>query len=487
MAERYEVMPFTLHSLLRQRLIACRQQRARPNQWIGIIRNLQSRGVSATEIDHSDLIHYLEGCEPGRRVGLDELIALVERIDHCTLRLQRRVSDDYTPGIRFERLPPSGEPPIEVVRAGRRELRELCYRDRTFGFCLWEHTELESGLFAPLTYWSFSVPSGSRLLPEFENGKRFETLGGAMGYGRRLAARMASHLEDQGFVGPAKAKNAFSRYSLPFGDEYSEWLITAPNLPVSYVGPHFNIRNLVAHVRTTERRSESGKRLLMLEEIQSDWNQELQKVIKNRKRLALINKHLGENAVDPEKSVPGPPMNPYLNHWLDAALRMMLLLAVRRGCAGIAWAPGHVHASRFPAADDEGLKTFYDEIVPKAVKKLIKPWGGVVAETRFETLYQRYEVCAGDSAGEWQIVDLVTEEPAGEAFYSRTVAEDARQKMEIHTVLTAPCVLIPKVMRNSVQAFGLPQLGAIGLECAERPAAQHSSQITASRSISSVY
>ena len=94
MAERYEVMPFTLYSLLQRRLLACRQQRARPNQWIGIIRNLQSSGVSSTEIDHSDLMTYLQRCEPRRRVGLDELIAVVERIDHCTLLLQRRVSDD---------------------------------------------------------------------------------------------------------------------------------------------------------------------------------------------------------------------------------------------------------------------------------------------------------------------------------------------------------------------------------------------------------
>ena len=468
MADRYEVMPFTLYSLLRERLLACRQHRARPHQWIGIIRNLQSSGVSATEIDHSDLMYYLQRCEPGSRVGLDELIAVVDRIDHCTLRLQRRVSDDYKPSIRFERLQSSLQPPEEVVRAGRREVRELCYRDRTFGFCLWHHTELENSLFEPLTYWSFSVPSGTRLLPDFENGKRFETLGGAMGYGRRLAARMAGHLDGQGFVGPAKAKNAFSRYSLPFGDEYSEWLITAPNLPVSYVGPHFQIRNLVAHVRTTERVSENGERLLMLEEIQSDWNQELQKVIKKRKRLALINKHLGENAVDPEKGVPGPPMNPYLNHWLDAALRMMLVLAVRRGCTGIAWAPGHVHASRFPAENDEGLKDFYDRIVLKAVERLIGPWGGSVGETQIETLYERYEVCAR-SIGEWQIVDLVTEVPVGEPFHSRTAAENARQKMETHTLLTVPCALIPEGMWKSVRALGLPQLGAIGLECMKRP------------------
>ena len=107
-------------------------------------------------------------------------------------------------------------------------------------------------------------------------------------------------------------------------------------------------------------------------------------------------------------------------------------------------------------------------IVLKAVERLISSWGGSVGETRIETLFQRYEVCAS-STGEWQIVDLVTEVPVGEAFYSRTTAEDARQKMEKHTVLTVPCAPIPEGMRKSVQALGLPQLGAIGLECMKRP------------------
>ena len=120
---------------------------------------------------------------------------------------------------------------------------------------------------------------------------------------------------------------------LPGGEHYTEWLITAPNLPERYNNPHFDIENLVAHVWTTERTSveitlpttgpsaPTPRRVLLLEleEIQSDWCQELRDAeLKNTPYL------------DPR------PPNPYRYHWVDVALRMMLLLAAEKGFHGLA-------------------------------------------------------------------------------------------------------------------------------------------------------
>ena len=87
-----------------------------------------------------------------------------------------------------------------------------------------------------------------------------------------------------------------------------------------------------------------------------------------------------------------PPFNPYRNHWLEAALRMMLLIAANQGFAGIAWLPGKLHAERFPWANADGLTMFYDHIVPSAAERLAKSWGAHLSVAQFPTLSRRFKV-----------------------------------------------------------------------------------------------
>jgi len=65
---------------------------------------------------------------------------------------------------------------------------------------------------------------------------------------------------------------AFQTYKLPGADDtYRELLITLPNID----GPstHWDTANVVAHARVTTRTDAEGKRVLFLEELQSDWHQ----------------------------------------------------------------------------------------------------------------------------------------------------------------------------------------------------------------------
>jgi hypothetical protein len=89
---------------------------------------------------------------------------------------------------------------------------------------------------------------------------------------------------------------------------------TAPNLSVEYWGEHFQLPNIVAHVRTSERVTPQGARLLVMEEIQSDWNQALRKAIQEAR-----DRHPAEaeerDLIDWDDDMDPPPDNPYLNHW----------------------------------------------------------------------------------------------------------------------------------------------------------------------------
>jgi hypothetical protein len=78
----------------------------------------------------------------------------------------------------------------------------------------------------------------------------------------------------------------YKQYTLPGGDNYTELLITNPNAITLVPGPegeriaarfqssHFDGSNIVAHVRMTGRTNpDTGKSVLFVEEIQSDWGQ----------------------------------------------------------------------------------------------------------------------------------------------------------------------------------------------------------------------
>ena len=55
---------------------------------------------------------------------------------------------------------------------------------------------------------------------------------------------------------------------------YRELLITLKNPPRDYKAPHFTgIKNILAHVRFDDRTTRDGKKVMFIEEIQSDWHQ----------------------------------------------------------------------------------------------------------------------------------------------------------------------------------------------------------------------
>jgi hypothetical protein len=94
----------------------------------------------------------------------------------------------------------------------------------------------------------------------------------------------AFQLESQGLI------PRFSNYTVPHGDNYQEILLTVP-VPKGFRevdaddmskvfrdSHHSDIPNVLVHIRTKDRFDHKGRRILFVEEIQSDWHQ------KGRKR-----------------------------------------------------------------------------------------------------------------------------------------------------------------------------------------------------------
>lgn len=363
---RYESEQINLWSSLRRKLEAFPQSVAQAEQWIGLIRNLAKAGVSSTEIECSNLLVYLQSY-PGQNIPKNKLLAALDDAFVWDLRLVRQVNDDFSPSFNFYRLQEPAEDPPVFVKNGIRIQKYPVLRDRTFGLCVNRHRECDGGLFGNHQYWALSLPHGHRKFGFSACNDEFETFEQATAYAEKLLVQFTKHLAKNGFVGTAKSESKFEHYHLPGGDNYTEWLLSMPNFQESYCGPHFEYPNVVAHVRTTFRYNIDHQKILLLEEIQSDWNQNLRDI------------ELGKV---PEKDMDNPPPeNPYRFQWLETALKAMLILAARNMASGIAWLPGKIHAKRFPWANAEGLEHFYDEVVPKAVAKLGKAWGLTLQRT----------------------------------------------------------------------------------------------------------
>lgn len=137
-----------------------------------------------------------------------------------------------------------------------------------------------------------------------------------------------------------------------------------------YKSSHWDEPNVLAHVRMNDRTDADGKRVLFVEEIQSDWHQagrEKGYRPDNEARLAALAKRrdelmaLGRDATPEQKqewadvsnqirdlpSDPGVPDAPFAKTWHEYALRRVLRMAAENGYDKVAWAPGDVQAERY--------------------------------------------------------------------------------------------------------------------------------------------
>jgi len=188
----------------------------------------------------------------------------------------------------------------------------------------------------------------------------------------------------------------FEKYTLPGGDNYRELLLKRPEVkndepvlfsmlggqgmrrvdPNNYRSSHFDDPNILAHLRLKDRTDPEGRRILHVEEIQSDWAQEGRKrgfAADNANRIADLQKQSSDliagrmpNQMSPEeierlrgisdelvalqRNTGGVPSAPFVEStpkWTDLALKRALREAAEGGYDALAWTPGAQQAKRF--------------------------------------------------------------------------------------------------------------------------------------------
>ena len=249
---------------------------------------------------------------------------------------------------------------------------------------------------------------------------------------------------------------------------------------------HFDEPNILAHVRFNERTDADGKRVLHLEEVQSDWHQKGRKegYMKQNPTPKDVKDFFGysdafwqEMGAEGQKSAMAEyksgedyikkgtvPDAPFKQTWPMLAMKRMIRYAADNGFDRITWTTGEQQAERYdlskkisrvvysdgtlnayglngenvlrkpsikeseiedyigkdaaeklltkPGAykeisgldlkvGGEGMKGFYDKILPSEVNKFVKKWGGRVGQGKIPTA----EFANSKTGDAWVVID----------------------------------------------------------------------------------
>jgi len=162
-----------------------------------------------------------------------------------------------------------------------------------------------------------------------------------------------------------KTATKYSSYTLPGGENYREVLLTLPvnDKSKAYKSPHWDQANVLAHLRVNDRADADGKKVLFVEEVQSDFGQETKKqgaagtveaALKangmTRAEFDALPKEDQAFVINETRNMGLPPVAPFVDKtdkWLTLALKRIIKMAVDGGYDKVAFVNGKQSAERY--------------------------------------------------------------------------------------------------------------------------------------------
>ncbi len=423
-----------LYSALKRRIERLDMRRASPHQWQQTLLNKRRYGIRDEELEWSGLLAFVSDAQRrGERFLSRETV--LERIDFSPIRLSLSNELASDKGCHLDFIEVKQSQSLNLIGAVRRiagpaEVSVLRYVD-TLHYYKVGYLKRRGGGSDASPQW-FLLDTIGNLIP---------ASGQALYFTSAQAAFRAAGEHALQHVGLPVAYTTCSRYehkTLCGGDDYREWLLTLPDYPISYYNKHYYERNLLLHFRTKQRRDLQGRRLLFVEEIQSDWHQSgAVKGYQNRWPGQL-------------------PPAPFTKEWLGLALKLILLHAAREGYDGIGWALGEIQESHYQQTLSP-IRRLYDEEIPRFLKRLLRDVEGVeLGSTRIPTKEPRLNI--NRERDKWLITD-----PKG-CFLTkpRRSQQEAMQLMARHCrqiELEVPMLTLHEGAREWIVDQGFPLFG----------------------------
>lgn len=331
-----------LHSALQSWLREHRAEKANLGQWQQRIDNLAMKGLRADELAFSGLADAVPG-ETDTPVDGDAVSATLQ-FDALRLSILPVVSPAIAQ-LEFTRVPANADVKRVKPKLKRAYVSRPQWQDRVLGY--WIDVVEWDDLLGPVRTWMAFTHCGEAVVSSSNPSGLCTTLDEARELANRHAEKVFPKMSTQG---------DWSDYRLTGGVEYREWLVTLPYFAPSYFCRHFRHRNVLLHFRCDLREGAQGERVLLLQEVQSDWAQQARRELQDKQFL------------------PGP-VPPWLQEWPAFALKLALLHAVQRGADALAWTPGSVQARRYGGHGKAGLAELYDRTLLAEANRLLQRQG----------------------------------------------------------------------------------------------------------------
>lgn len=373
-------------------------ERTTAGDWLRFVLASAEHGISKDEIRFSGVAVALLTQHGEHDVLARRQVLAAVMLKAAMPRMQLAVDETFRPSAEWAECALRIDPKQHIKRGLFGEWPVSCYvkryQHRSLGWsvALVRHADL---MHAERKWWLVLDPKGKRAVDQPEYG--FTSA--------KAALAQASMLMQRQFAKSARARHAprWERFSLQGLGPYAELLITLPDWAGSFYSPvHFpGARNLLVHLRTNLCDAEDGRRVLFLDEVQSDWH------------ASLAGQAGGEGGND---NAPGLGV-PFARDWPLLALKFALWWAGQQGLSGLAWSTPELHLSRWRGY---GPPTeIYRRGLPDAAGRLARVLQ--LELSRVALLRRRVRSCSKPEQ-QWQVF-TATGSPACRGFSEREQAD----------------------------------------------------------------
>ncbi len=333
-------------------------KRASAEQWAATLRAMASKGVKPEELDESGVLIRLETQFAGETLSQAQVVRLIN-LHHVTPKFvcESRFGFKTIAGWKeCCRWVPAKDYKKHGLwgSKGDGSWYVIRYRHRALGWAVvrCRYTDL----FTRRPDWWWVLDERGKLIAQPPEG--FDA--------PEDAIEFAEHKINQRFssMGREHALSKWERYSLPGNDGYREILIQLDDWPGSYSPRHYRTRNVLVHVRTGIRETDDGRRVLFLDEIQSDWHADLHAAAKD----------------DPSTQNKAPPPDaPFRKDWPLLALKLMLWWSQVLKLDGVAWSTADLQSARWRSYGPP--EALYRSALPDAARSISKALNLELAQT----------------------------------------------------------------------------------------------------------
>lgn len=324
--------------------------RASAGDWLRFVLASSEQGISKDEIKFSRIAHALLAQHDERDLLSRQRVLATAALKPLMPRLLLTLDDSFRPTDNWRQcaslIPAKQYTKRDLFGAWPASVYVVRYRHHSLGWsvAMARHTDL----FQPNQHWWLVLDSkGARVGDQPPYG--FLTAREAMAHASLLIQRQ--------FTKSARARHAprWERFSLHGLGPYAELLITLPAWPGSFSSRvHFpGVHNLLVHLRTNVCNADDGRRVLFLDEVQSDWH-----------ALATKERLKGDDEGAPPQGVP------FARDWPLLAMKFALWWAARQGIAGVAWSTPELHLRRWHG--HKPPTEVYRRALPEAAAKLAR-------------------------------------------------------------------------------------------------------------------